>query len=79
MKSINLFALLILVLLLPALACATDLDGYVFKKISVEDKKAVVKTPQGELALVGEGDKVGESAVIKQIFDSYVELTREDL
>ncbi len=74
MKYISVMASLVLVLIISTVVCAADLDGYTFKKISADDQKAVVKTPQSELALVGVGDKIGESAVITQIINDYVEL-----
>jgi hypothetical protein len=74
MKFIGFFVAILLLLVLPAIVCAADLDGYVFKKFSSEDQKAVLKTPQGDLSLVGVGDRVGLSATITQIFADYVEL-----
>jgi hypothetical protein len=74
MKYNCIITVLILLMVIPVATLAADLDGYSFKKFSAEDQKAVVKTPQGELALVGVGDRVGSSATITQIFADYVEL-----
>lgn len=72
----HIITLLSLILIIPVTTLATDLDGYSFKKISAYDQKAVVKTPQGELALIGVGDKVGTFATIIEITDDRVVLER---
>lgn len=76
MKYISVMASLVLLFVISTVVCAVDLDDYTFKKISVYDQKAVVKTPQGELTLVGVGDKVGTSATIIEIIDDRVVLER---
>ena len=75
MKHI-IITILSLFLVIPAATLAADLDGYSFKKISAYDQKAVVKSPQGELTLVGVGDSVGASATIIEIVDDRVVLER---
>lgn len=44
-------------------ACAADLGGYTFLKISGSDGRAVVETPQGEKQLVSPGDLLGEMRI----------------
>ncbi len=73
MKHI-IITILSLFLVIPAATLAADLDGYSFTKISAYDQKAVVKSPQGELILVGVGDSVGASATIVEISDDRVVL-----
>lgn len=72
MKNIGIMIFLLIVI--PAAALAADLDGFVFKKISAYDQKAVVKSPQGELVLVTIGDKVGKTATIVEILEDGVVL-----
>jgi hypothetical protein len=75
MKNI-IITILSLFLVIPAATLAAGLDGYIFKKISAYDQKAVVKSPQGVLTLVGVGDSVGASATIIEIVDDRVVLER---
>jgi type II secretory pathway component PulC len=72
----TIIAILSLFFVIPAVTLAADLDGYSFKKISATDQKAVVKSPQGELTLVGVGDSIGATATIIEIVDDRVVLER---
>jgi len=58
--------------LLVGSAVAADFSGVRFIMISAEDKAAVVKTPQGELNLLKEGDKVDEDNSIVGFDGKYV-------
>ncbi len=75
MKHI-IITILSLFIVIPVATLAADLDGYRFKQISAYDQKAVVKSPQGELTLVGVGDSVGASATIVEIVADRVVLER---
>lgn len=75
MKHI-IITILSLSLVIPAVTMAANLDGYNFAKISAYDQKAVVKSPQGELTLVGVGDSVGAAATIIEIVADRVVLER---
>jgi hypothetical protein len=54
----------LLLLVIPAVALATDLGGFTFKQISGYDQKAVVKTPEGQLKMIGVGDAIGKAKVL---------------
>jgi hypothetical protein len=59
----KLFTMLFLTILpmLPAPACAAELpDGWRIVQISAPDRAAVARSPEGELRLVREGDRLGE-------------------
>ena len=76
MKYINIISVLLITLAIPLTTLAADLDGYSFRKISSYDQKAVIKSPKGELSLVGVGDKVGKEATIIEIVDDRAVLER---
>jgi hypothetical protein len=57
------------------LSLAAQLEGFRFIKLSAVDQKAVVKTPEGKLLLVGVGDDVGD-AKIARIAENAVVLER---
>ena len=64
------------VLFTATFAAAVPMEKYRFLKISSQDRKAVVKTPEGEMKLVAPGDLVGD-ARISAITDGRVVLERE--
>jgi len=73
----KIFVLVLAAILFTAtFAIAVPMEKYQFLTISSEDQKAVVKTPEGDMVLVGPGDLVGD-ARISDITDGRVVLKRE--
>ena len=48
-------------------AFATSLDSVQFIKISSQDSKAVIKGPDGKLAVIKPGDAIGDRVTVKEI------------
>jgi hypothetical protein len=63
--------------LLAGSATAAPLEKYRFLRISPEDHKAVLKTPDGSLQLVGQGDVIAENARVVEIAAGRVVLEEE--
>jgi len=63
---------LLLILTCAAFAVAEDLGGYTFLKISSEDARAVVKTPEGENRLVAVGEVLGTAKIVEITADRVV-------
>jgi hypothetical protein len=65
-KNIRILTLLLVFLfLLTGQSLAAGLEKIKFLKISPENHKAVLKTPEGELQLVGVGDVVGDATIVE--------------
>jgi hypothetical protein len=64
-----------LVLLLASYSLAGEFEKFQLLKVATAEQKAVVKTPNGKLLLVGVGEMVGE-ATITGIDDGEVRLER---
>ena len=48
-------------------ACAASLDNFQFLKIAPQDKRAVVKGPDGKLQIIKPGDVLAGNATVKEI------------
>lgn len=66
-----LLPLLLLGFPMPTLAAA-DLDGWRIVQISAADRVAVARSPDGELRLVREGDRLGEHTTVAGFDDAGV-------
>jgi len=75
MKSSNLFLVVFLFFLLAGHSQAAGLEKIQFLKISPQEQKAVVKTPEGKLQMVGVGDIIDE-AMIVEIVEGRIVLER---
>lgn len=75
MKQIKISFLLILVC--ASFAIAEDFGGYTFLRISGEDARAVVRTPEGEKRLVATGEVLGAARIV-EIADDRVVLEQMD-
>lgn len=68
----KLWFLLPLLLGVPLPAFAADLDGWRIVRIATTDRLAVAKSPDGELRLVREGDRLGEHTTVTGFDDERV-------
>lgn len=59
---------------LPTIVSAAGIEDFKFLKIAAPEQKAAVKTPEGELVMIGIGDRVGEQATVIDIADGRVVL-----
>jgi hypothetical protein len=65
MKNNVLLTLVGVSLLLPSRGLAAELEKYRFLKVATQEQKAVVKTPDGKLQLVGVGEVIAEAKVVE--------------
>jgi hypothetical protein len=65
MKKNALLALIGASLLLPSPGLAAELEKYRFLKVAPQEQKAVVKTPDGKLQLVGVGEAIAGAKVVE--------------
>ncbi len=75
-KMVPVILAVFLCLSVSSLAGAASLDKVQFIKISPQDQKAVMKTPDGKLQVVKPGDVVGEKTKIVQINEGQIVLER---
>ena len=65
-----------LLLAFPCLSLAAGLEQYQFLKLSPQEQKAVVKTPEGKLELVGVGAVIAGDCQVVEIAEGRVVLER---
>ncbi len=64
-KKVLHLAVIALSLLFSTHAPASELERYQFLKTSPQEQKAVVKTPDGRLQLIGVGDSIDSAKVVE--------------
>ncbi len=56
------------------IAHANGLTNVQFLKIAPQDQKAIIKTPDGKLKVIKQGDAIGESAKVIEIIEGRIVL-----
>lgn len=70
------FSTLLFLSILASISLAAEVENFHFLKLALPEQKAVVKTPEGKLQVIGVGDVVGRARVT-EIAEGRVVLVEE--